>query len=184
MASFNIIILCQDHLTHPMSTTGALSSTTAVPSGEFQVCFSPVLFLSPPPLAFLFPFLQRHMATPFKNVKSLSAKMLQFVCPGLGSQNFQFLRLPIRHCFQLCILLPERFTCFQVVRAHARCSLVKKGRAGSLSLPLSGPGSMENEGSQSKWRTSKTGTLLKLRCQNGWNKDPQRKLEERNFKEE
>ena len=68
-ASFSIIILCQDHLTHPISTTGALSSTTAVPSGESQACFSPVLLLPLSPLAFLFPFLQTHMTTPFKNVK-------------------------------------------------------------------------------------------------------------------
>lgn len=52
--------------------------------------------------------------------------MLQFVCLGLGSQNFLFLRLPIRQSFQLHTLLPKRVTCFQVIKAHARCSLVKK----------------------------------------------------------
>lgn len=52
--------------------------------------------------------------------------MLRFVCLGLGSQNFLFLRLPIRQSFQLHTLLPKRVTCFQVIKAHARCSLVKK----------------------------------------------------------
>lgn len=110
-----------------MSTSRALSSTRTASSEEFQICFSLVLLLSLSPLVFPSPLFQRHETTPLKKLnKFLSTKMLQFVCPGLGSQNFLFHRLPIRQSFQLPIPLPKQVTCFQVIKAHARCSLVKK----------------------------------------------------------
>lgn len=147
-----------NHLIHPISTSGVLISIFRGVSR----CFSPVLLLSLSLLAFLSPLFQRHMTTPFKKLnKFLSAKMLQFVCPGLGSQNFLFLRLPIRQSFQLPVLLPKQDTCFQVIKAHARCSLAKKQKEEQVVSPVSGPGSKEEEGRQSKQRT-RFGNLVKL----------------------
>lgn len=67
---------------------------------------------------------------------------------------------------------------------QSACQVQSSKKKRQFILPVSGLGSMEEEGSQSKWRTSKPESLLKLQCQNGWNKDPQRKLKERNFKQE